>query len=100
MQGSALLTVNFEFAIDLKDLSFSISSALKPSNFMRSQRERHREREREREREIEIDREREKIEIFIFPQQDLSKDRTCHTLREGSTHRSYNVKLQLGQSVG
>ena len=51
------------------------------------------ERERERERE------REKIELFIFPQQDLSKtERVTHCGK--GTHRSYNVKLQLGQSVG
>ena len=39
------------------------------------------------------------IELFIFPQQDLSKtERVTHCGK--GTHRSYNVKLQLGQSVG
>ena len=62
--------------------------------------ERERERERKREREKERERERErKIELFIFPQQDLSKtERVTHCGK--GTHRSYNVKLQLGQSVG
>ena len=46
-------------------------------------RERETEIEIEIKREREREREREKIELFIFPQQDLSKDRTCHTLREG-----------------
>ena len=65
------------------------------------ERERGKGRERKRDRaERERTREREKkSELFIFPQQDLSKtERVTHCGK--GTHRSYNVKLQLGQSVG
>ena len=68
----------------------------------RGEGERGRGRERERERGGGGEkRERwRKIELFIFPQQDLSKDRTCHILQEGYqgviypvSHRSLRIKF-------